>query len=62
MLFTYTAGESTATAIIFLHGTVLSGRISQPQMESLTDYYCLAMQLERVEENKPTYNMGNRGV
>ena len=45
MLFTYTSGEPTAPAIIFLHGAGLSGRMWQPQMESLTDYYCLAPDL-----------------
>lgn len=45
MLHTYTAGEPTAPAIIFLHGAGLSGRMWQPQMESLTDYYCLAPDL-----------------
>ena len=45
MLFTYTSGEPTAPAIVFLHGGGLSGRMWQPQMERLTDYYCLAPDL-----------------
>lgn len=45
MLFTSTTGEATAPAILFLHGAGLSGRMWQPQMESLTDYYCLAPDL-----------------
>lgn len=45
MLFTRTSGEPTAAAIVFLHGGGLSGRMWQPQMELLTDYYCLAPDL-----------------
>lgn len=45
MLFTYTAGETTAPAIVFLHGGGLSGRMWQPQLEQLADYYCLAPDL-----------------
>src|SRR6266516_558276 len=45
MLFPYTTGEPTAPAIVFLHGAGLSGRMWQPQMERLTDYYCLAPDL-----------------
>jgi pimeloyl-ACP methyl ester carboxylesterase len=45
MLFTYKTGESTAPAIVFLHGGGLSGRQWQPQMERLSDYYCLAPDL-----------------
>ena len=45
MLFTYTTGESIAPAIVFLHGGGLSGRQWQPQMERLSDYYCLAPDL-----------------
>jgi len=45
MLFPYTTGEPTAPAIVFLHGAGLSGRMWQPQMDSLTDYYCLAPDL-----------------
>lgn len=45
MLFTYTSGQPTAPAIVFLHGGGLSGRMWQPQMERLPDYYCLAPDL-----------------
>jgi pimeloyl-ACP methyl ester carboxylesterase len=45
MLFTYTTGQPTAPAIVFLHGAGLSGRMWQPQMERLPDYYCLAPDL-----------------
>lgn len=45
MLFTYESGNPTAPAIIFLHGAGLSGRMWQPQMERLPDYYCLAPDL-----------------
>lgn len=45
MLFTYESGEPTAPAIVFLHGAGLSGRMWQPQMERLPDYYCLAPDL-----------------
>lgn len=45
MLFTATTGEPGAPAIVFLHGAGLSGRMWQPQMEHLTDYYCLAPDL-----------------
>ena len=45
MLFTYTTGEPTAPAIVFLHGGGLSGRQWQPQMERLSDYSCLAPDL-----------------
>ena len=45
MLFTSTIGQPDSPAIIFLHGAGLSGRMWQPQMEHLTDYYCLAPDL-----------------
>jgi len=45
MLYTITTGDPTAPAIVFLHGAGLSGRMWQPQMECLTDYYCLAPDL-----------------
>lgn len=45
MLFTYESGDPTAPAIVFLHGAGLSGRMWQPQMERLPDYYCLAPDL-----------------
>jgi pimeloyl-ACP methyl ester carboxylesterase len=45
MLFTYRTGDPTAPAIVFLHGGGLSGRQWQPQMERLSDYYCLAPDL-----------------
>ncbi|MBA2287136.1 MAG: alpha/beta hydrolase [Ktedonobacteraceae bacterium] len=45
MLYTYESGVPTAPAIVFLHGGGLSGRMWQPQMERLPDYYCLAPDL-----------------
>lgn len=45
MLFTTTTGNPTTPAIVFLHGAGLSGRMWQPQMERLTNYYCLAPDL-----------------
>ena len=45
MLYVHQAGSPTAPAIVFLHGTGLSGRMWQPQFERLPDYYCLAPDL-----------------
>src|SRR5581483_2736846 len=46
MLFTYTSGQPTSPAIVFLHGGGVSGRMWQPQLERLADnYYCLAPDL-----------------
>jgi len=45
MLFSYASGEPSAPAIVFLHGAGLSGRMWQPQMERLPEYYCLAPDL-----------------
>ncbi len=44
-LYTYETGSKTHPAIVFLHGSPLSGRMWQPQLERLTDYHCLAPDL-----------------
>jgi pimeloyl-ACP methyl ester carboxylesterase len=45
MLYVHETGLRTAPAIVFLHGTGLSGRMWQPQFERLPDYHCLAPDL-----------------
>lgn len=44
-LHIYESGPTTAPAILFLHGSPLSGRMWQPQLQALTDYHCLAPDL-----------------
>ena len=39
------SGEAALPAILFLHGSPLSGRMWAPQMESLVDFHCLAPDL-----------------
>jgi pimeloyl-ACP methyl ester carboxylesterase len=41
----YESGDSAAPAILFLHGSPLSGRMWQPQFETLTEFHCLAPDL-----------------
>ena len=41
----YESGDPAATAILFLHGSPLSGRMWQPQLETLTEFHCLAPDL-----------------
>jgi pimeloyl-ACP methyl ester carboxylesterase len=45
MLYTYESGSSSSPAIVFLHGGGLSGRQWQPQLDRLSDFYCLAPDL-----------------
>ena len=44
-LHIHEAGAVDAPAILFLHGSPLSGRMWQPQFERLTGYHCLAPDL-----------------
>lgn len=44
-LFVRESGAQSAPAIVFLHGGGLSSRQWQPQMDRLTDYYCIAPDL-----------------
>lgn len=44
-LYVYETGSKTQPAIVFLHGSPLSGRMWQPQLERLTDFHCLAPDL-----------------
>jgi len=39
------SGEVALPAILFLHGSPLSGRMWAPQLESLADFHCLAPDL-----------------
>ena len=41
----YESGDPAAPAILFLHGSPLSGRMWQPQLDSLTEFHCLAPDL-----------------
>ena len=41
----YESGNPAAPAILFLHGSPLSGRMWQPQLETLTEFHCLAPDL-----------------
>ncbi len=44
-LYVHKSGVATLPAIVFLHGGGISGRMWQPQLEHLTEYYCLAPDL-----------------
>ncbi len=44
-LYVHTSGDPASPAIVFLHGGGVSGRMWQPQLEELTEYYCLAPDL-----------------
>ena len=44
-LYLYEAGDATAPAILFLHGSPLSGRMWLPQLERLAEFHCLAPDL-----------------
>ena len=39
------SGDPAAPAILFLHGSPLSGRMWQPQLETLTEFHCLVPDL-----------------
>jgi pimeloyl-ACP methyl ester carboxylesterase len=41
----YESGDPAAPAILFLHGSPLSGRMWQPQLETLSEFHCLAPDL-----------------
>jgi len=41
----YESGDPAAPAILFLHGSPLSGRMWQPQFETLSEFHCLAPDL-----------------
>jgi pimeloyl-ACP methyl ester carboxylesterase len=41
----YESGDPKSPAILFLHGSPLSGRMWEPQLETLTDFHCLAPDL-----------------
>jgi len=44
-LHLYESGDPAAAAILFLHGSPLSGRMWQPQLETLSEFHCLAPDL-----------------
>lgn len=44
-LCVHTSGDPTSPAIVFLHGGSMSGRMWQPQVEGLSEYYCLVPDL-----------------
>jgi pimeloyl-ACP methyl ester carboxylesterase len=44
-LFVYEAGSPASPAIVFLHGSPLSGRMWLPQFEGMTEFHCLAPDL-----------------
>ncbi len=44
-LFVHDSGSREQPAIIFLHGSPLSGQMWKPQMERLTEFHCLAPDL-----------------
>ena len=41
----YESGDPAAPTILFLHGSPLSGRMWEPQLETLTEFHCLAPDL-----------------
>ena len=44
-LYVQASGDPAAPAIVFLHGGSISGRMWQPQVERLSEYYCLVPDL-----------------
>jgi pimeloyl-ACP methyl ester carboxylesterase len=44
-LYVHESGDHDKPVIIFLHGSPLSGRMWQPQLEDLTEFHCLAPDL-----------------
>lgn len=44
-LFVHESGDPKSQPILFLHGSPLSGRVWQPQLERLTEFHCLAPDL-----------------
>lgn len=44
-LHVHESGDKTAPAIVFLHGSPLSGRMWQPQLAALSEFHCLAPDL-----------------
>ncbi|NUM44894.1 MAG: alpha/beta fold hydrolase [Anaerolineales bacterium] len=44
-LHLHESGSPTAPALLFLHGSPLSGRMWHPQLQNLTEYHCLAPDL-----------------
>jgi pimeloyl-ACP methyl ester carboxylesterase len=44
-LYAAVSGSAKNPAILFLHGSPLSGRMWQPQMERMTEFFCLAPDL-----------------
>jgi pimeloyl-ACP methyl ester carboxylesterase len=44
-LYVHEAGSVTNPAIVFLHGSPLSGRMWLPQLDRLTEFHCLAPDL-----------------
>ena len=46
-LYTAESGLPENPAILFLHGSPLTGRMWQPQMDRLSEFYCLAPDLPR---------------
>jgi pimeloyl-ACP methyl ester carboxylesterase len=44
-LYYLTAGSKENPAILFLHGSPLTGKMWQPQMERLVDFYCIVPDL-----------------
>ena len=44
-LHVYESGSAANPAILFLHGSPLSGRMWEPQLEGLTEFHCLAPDL-----------------
>lgn len=43
--FVHESGDPKGQTIVFLHGSPLSGRMWQPQLERLTEFHCLAPDL-----------------
>lgn len=41
----YESGSPAAPALLFLHGSPLSGRMWQPQLQALSEFHCLAPDL-----------------
>lgn len=46
-LYAAQSGSPVNPAIVFLHGSPLTGRMWRPQMERLTEFFCLAPDLPR---------------
>jgi pimeloyl-ACP methyl ester carboxylesterase len=53
-LYVREMGSHADPAILFLHGSPLSGRMWEPQLERLPDFHCLAPDLPSMAKTLPS--------